>query len=117
MWISHKNAVALSLWFLPQFVFASDLVNCKVSVSGKLGSQNAYDVQRRLIVENAKVTEVGDKAAKVETAFGSKTPILHSFEKEGLLYQEIAPWFPDLKPLTKARMASTSSSGASSWMK
>jgi hypothetical protein len=104
MWTLNKTAIAVSLWLLPQFLIAADLITCKLAVSGKLGSENAYDVQRRLIVENAKVTEAGEKAAKVETAFGTKSPILHSFEKEGLLYAEIAPWFPDLKPLTKARM-------------
>ncbi|MEY4615308.1 MAG: hypothetical protein RJB66_268 [Pseudomonadota bacterium] len=38
------------------------------------------------------LTSVGDRS------FGTSVPIVRSFEKEGLFYEEIAEWFPILRP-------------------
>lgn len=103
---SLKRAMAATLLVLPLFSVAqaSGVVACRLAVAGMLGPESAYDVQKRLFVENTKTLDARETSPKVETAFGSKSPILHSFEKEGLFYKDISSWFPDLKPLTKARM-------------
>jgi len=105
MWNPILSAMALSVILSSQISWASNsALSCRQVLGATLARSSAYDVQKRLMVENARVLETGEKSAKVETAFGTKSPILHSFEKEGLLYEEIAPWFPDLRPFAKARM-------------
>lgn len=57
----------------------------------------AFDVMNRLRDENLRQSLLRDETPRINKSFGSDMPIRHAYEKEGLLYEEIALWFPGLK--------------------
>jgi hypothetical protein len=79
--------------------FAEPLV-CRMVLS----SPSAYKVQRDIISSNLSRRLLKDGSSQMQTAFGSKKQILRSFEKEGLYYEEIAEWFPDVKASSRVKI-------------
>ncbi|OFZ15455.1 MAG: hypothetical protein A2Z20_12235 [Bdellovibrionales bacterium RBG_16_40_8] len=48
--------------------------------------------------------DVGVATSQTSNAYGTNVPIARSFEKEGLFYEDIEPWFSSLKPEAKGKL-------------
>lgn len=68
-------------------------------------NEDAYLKQMALLEEGYRFTHLKDTRPASDKAFGSDSPILHAFEKEGLYYKEIQPWFSELKDSGKKKLA------------
>jgi hypothetical protein len=64
----------------------------------------AYETVVKIEDQNYRHDLMNDPTPLVQTSYGTNIKILHSFEKEGLFYEDIAIWFPTLKPVGKAKL-------------
>ncbi|GIL17354.1 MAG: hypothetical protein BroJett040_11050 [Oligoflexia bacterium] len=76
-------------------------IRCESVLQSRPG---VYEYQKGLIEAYRSRVYLKDQTPQVTTAYGSKREILRSFEKEGLHYEDIAEWFPDVKPGSRAKL-------------
>ncbi len=85
----------------PKKIAAVRLVaNCAQVLSAK----TAFELQNILTVGDARQKNLAEAKSRLVKAYGSNSPIVHSFEKEGLYYEEIEKWFSLLKPEAKDKL-------------
>lgn len=70
-------------------------------ISAHAADQSCYDILTKLQWSRFARTQLGDKTPVILLANGTEVPIARAFEKEGLLYSDIATWFPSAKLETK----------------
>ncbi len=63
-----------------------------------------YSLFQRLRDSSFKRVQLGDQTPVIVTSAGTEFPITRALEKEGLLYDDIAGWFPSVKPETADKM-------------
>jgi len=75
--------------------------NTKSACAQILAQASAYEKTEEILIADREQVFLGKAGRRVATAYGTEVPIVHSFEKEGLFYEEIAEWFPHLRPEAK----------------
>ncbi len=63
-----------------------------------------YTLFQQLRDSTFKRTRLGDRTPVIVTSAGTEFPITRALEKEGLLYDDIAGWFPSVKPEAADKM-------------
>lgn len=63
-----------------------------------------YQLFQFLSGSSFKRSQLADKTPVIMTSAGTEIPISRAFEKEGLLYDDIADWFPSVKPETSDKL-------------
>lgn len=98
--ILRDIALVLSLSLIGNLAYASGATDCS-----KLFSASALETYIDLSNRDNKQKTFKTESPRTDRAFGTDSPLLYSFEKEGLLYEDIASWFPSMKPEAKQKLA------------
>jgi hypothetical protein len=69
-----------------------------VFAGASASAADCYTLLTQLRFQRFAHENLGDDTPVILTAAGTKIPIARAFEKEGLLYSDIAEWFPSAKP-------------------
>src|SRR3989344_2710685 len=67
-------------------------------------ANDCYTHLRKVISEKFAVEHGGSNAETIHKVDNTRIPIVRAFEKEGLLYEDIAAWFPTAKPETADKL-------------
>lgn len=67
-------------------------------------SETAHEQAAKIKEADLRQQYLNDQKPKATVSYGHTAPIVHSFEKEGLDYEDIAYWFPALRPEAKTKL-------------
>lgn len=95
----RKISFILSISLVGHFAYASN-----TSCSQLFAPRSALDTYVDLSNRDTKQKTLKTEIPRRDRAFGTDSPLLYSFEKEGLLYEDIASWFPSMKPEAKKKL-------------